>query len=77
MNLIGIDTETTGLNSAEDRILEVGAVLMDWQTGVPLQILSKLVRPDRPIPPEITKINGIDDEMVDCYGEPEAGRHDS
>ena len=70
--LVGIDVETTGLSAEEDRILEVGAVLLDWQTGTPLQLLSKLVRPDRPIPPEITKINGIDDEMVDCYGEPEA-----
>ena len=72
MLILGIDFETTGLSATEDRIVEVGAVLMDWDTGLPVQILSKLIKPDRPIPPEITKINGIDDEMVDCYGESEA-----
>jgi DNA polymerase III subunit epsilon len=67
----GIDYETSGLLATEDRIIEVACCLYEWETGVPLQILSTLVRPDRPIPPEITKLTGITDEQVDVYGRPE------
>jgi DNA polymerase III epsilon subunit-like protein len=71
MKILGVDVETTGLDSAEDRITEVGAVLFNWDTQTPLVVLSKFVNPGRPIPVEITKVTGITDEMVADYGCPE------
>lgn len=73
MRVIGIDVETTGLLASEDRIIEVGAVLYDWNTGIPLEMLSKLVIPEREIPVEITKITGITGEMVAQHGTVELG----
>jgi DNA polymerase-3 subunit epsilon len=69
--LCGIDLETTGLLPAEDRITEIGAALVEWETLTPLKLMSTLVNPERPIPPEITKITGITDEQVDLYGKSE------
>lgn len=69
--LAGIDFETTGLDPKTDRIIEIGAVLYEWETSLPVQFYSTLVRPDRPIPEEITRITGITDEQVDCYGRSE------
>ena len=69
--VIGIDLETTGLSAAEDRITEIGAALVEWETGKPLKLMSTLVNPGRPIPEEITKITGITDEQVDLYGKSE------
>jgi DNA polymerase III epsilon subunit-like protein len=71
MKILGVDVETTGLDAAEDRITEVGAVLFDWDTQTPLVVLSALVNPGRPIPQEITKLTGITNEMVADYGRPE------
>lgn len=69
--VIGIDLETTGLLPTEDRITEIGAALVEWETGKPLKLMSTLVNPCRPIPEEITKITGITDEQVDLYGKSE------
>ena len=71
MRILGIDFETTGLDAKEDRIIEVGAVLWDWETGTPLQLLSSLVHPERYIPEEITKLTGITNEAVSDFGRPE------
>ncbi len=68
MLICGIDFETTGLDSKLDRITEVGAVLMDWESGVPFRMLSRLVHPGRPIPLEVEKLTGISDELVSLYG---------
>jgi DNA polymerase III subunit epsilon len=68
MRILGIDFETTGLSPTEDRITEVGAVLYDWETHTPLQMLSRMVNPERPIPEEITKLTGINDAMVAEFG---------
>ena len=69
--VLGADFETTGLSAVDDRIVEVGAVLYDWDAKTPICLLSMLVHPERPIPPEVTKIHGITDDMVDTYGKPE------
>jgi DNA polymerase-3 subunit epsilon len=68
MLICGIDFETTGLDPETDRITEIGAVLWEWETSRPLALLSVLVKPERPIPEEITKLTGITEEMVDVYG---------
>lgn len=66
--VLGVDFETTGLSSVDDRVIEVGACLYEWETGTPLQLISEFVHPERPIPEEITKITGITDELVNDYG---------
>jgi DNA polymerase-3 subunit epsilon len=57
-----IDTETTGREAAEDRIVEIAVVL--GQNG---QVISRdtwLVNPERPIPPESSAVHGISDNDV-------------
>lgn len=53
-----IDLETTGINFAKDRIVQIGAV---YPGGEQVDIL---VNPGMPIPKESTEIHGITDEMV-------------
>jgi DNA polymerase-3 subunit epsilon len=71
MLILGVDFETTGLLPQEDRIIEVGAVLYDWDTETPLRLVSRLVKCDRPLPDEIVKLTGITDGMLSAYGQPE------
>ncbi len=59
---VAFDVETTGLDSRADRIVEVGAVKFD-RSGV-LDTYGQLVNPGRPIPPALTAIHDITDEMV-------------
>src|SRR5690606_29066577 len=68
-----LDTETTGLDSSKDRIIELALILVDVDkaTGLPLQVqdvFDELEDPGRPIPAEATRITGITDAMV-------AGKH--
>ena len=53
-----IDTETTGL-SKRDEIIEIAIINMRGEV-----LLDTLVKPTLPIPPEVTKINHITNEMV-------------
>ncbi|MGD2156646.1 MAG: helicase C-terminal domain-containing protein [Anaerolineales bacterium] len=60
--IISLDIETTGLDSENDAILEIGAVKFrdqrveaEWET---------LINPGRRIPPAITQLTGITDAMV-------------
>ncbi len=61
-NMVALDLETTGLDPQSDAIIEIGAVRFsgkrkegEWST---------LVNPRRPIPPFITQLTGITNEMV-------------
>lgn len=66
--IIVLDFETTGLNTREDRIIEIGAVKLAH--GEIIDSFSMMVDPKRPLPPEITRITGITDQMV--MGQPTA-----
>jgi DNA polymerase III subunit epsilon len=57
-----IDIEATGSNVATDRIVEIAIikVLPDGSRSVK----RKIINPEMPIPPAITEIHGITDEMV-------------
>jgi DNA polymerase-3 subunit epsilon/ATP-dependent DNA helicase DinG len=60
--LVALDIETTGLDPKKDAIIEIGAVKFR-----DLQVLDEfhyLINPGRPIPPFITQLTGIGDEMV-------------
>ncbi len=56
------DLETTGLSSSNDKIIEIGAVIL--RGGEPAETFSAYVNPGRHIPEEITKLTGISDETV-------------
>ena len=56
------DTETTGLNPEEEKILEIGAISFD-KLGIRTRY-NVLLNPQKKILPEITRENGIDDSMV-------------
>ncbi len=61
-SIVALDIETTGLDSEKDAIIEIGAVRFtdrrvegEWTT---------LIHPGRRIPPFITQLTGITDQMV-------------
>lgn len=67
--VIVLDTETTGLDSKSESIIELAmlSVLVDAATGAPVgpvSIYESFEDPGKPIPPQITEITGIDDSMV-------------
>lgn len=57
-----VDTETTGINVKEDRVVELGAVYYDQ--GVRTGTRKMRINPGCPIPEEASKIHGIFDEHV-------------
>ncbi len=57
-----IDLETTGADPFKDRIIEVGALIIE--NGVPTGEFSELVNPGVPVPPGIVKLTGITPEML-------------
>ena len=66
-----LDTETTGLDHNKDEIIELGMVKFDYLpdgriAGVS-DTFSAFNEPSIPIPPEITAITGITDDMVDGH----------
>ena len=61
-SIVAIDLETTGLDPAQDAVIEIGVVRFrgprveaEWST---------LVNPGRPLPPYITQLTGISDAML-------------
>lgn len=67
--VIVLDTETTGLDSKSEKIIELAmlSVLVDKATGLPagpVTIYESFEDPGKPIPAQITEITGIDDSMV-------------
>ena len=64
MNLkyVVFDIETTGLDTNNDRIIEIGAVKVE--DGIVIEEFDKLINPGIPIPPQVSDINHIYDDMV-------------
>ncbi|MFP4117748.1 MAG: PolC-type DNA polymerase III [Candidatus Woesearchaeota archaeon] len=58
-----VDLETTGLSARRHKITEIAAVKL--KDGRIIDKFETLVNPGTPIPKHITKITGIDDEMVE------------
>jgi DNA polymerase-3 subunit epsilon len=63
--LISFDLETTGLNSAKDKIVQISLSKITYQNDVYHHIdYNWYLNPGIPIPPEVTEIHGITDEDV-------------
>jgi len=60
--LLVLDTETTGIDPATARVVELGGVLLE--AGRPIKRMRSLIYPGGPIPPECTKVHGISDADV-------------
>ncbi len=67
-SLVSLDIETTGLDSDRDAILEIGIVRFNGSEIE--QEWSTLINPGRDIPPKITEITHITNEMVKRDGIP-------
>lgn len=66
LGYVVIDVETTGLDSNTSEILELGAIhVIDHEIA---DTFSSLVRPERPIPAQITSLTGITQDMVSAQG---------
>jgi len=59
---IAFDTETTGLDPASGRIVEIGAVKFDRRG--PIARYNILINPEMAMPEEAGKVNGITDAML-------------
>jgi len=64
-----LDTETTGTDPGEDRVIEIALVKFEYdrvsgEVGRVLDVYDGLEDPGRPIPPESTAIHHITDAMV-------------
>jgi DNA polymerase-3 subunit epsilon len=67
--VIVLDTETTGLDSKNEKVIELAmlSVLVDAVSGLPVgpvTVYESFEDPGKPIPAQITEITGIDDSMV-------------
>ncbi len=60
---VAFDTETTGLWAPSNRMVELGAVRFTLNHDR-TDIYSSLIRSEMPIPPDVTRIHGITDEMI-------------
>lgn len=65
-----LDVETTGLDHRVDEIIEIGAIAFTFDAlgtiGDVTGIYNGLQQPMKPIPPDITRLTGITDAMVDA-----------
>lgn len=59
-----LDTETTGLDVTQDRILSIGAVRLHGPRIYRSAAMDRLVQPGCDIPPQSTAVHGITDAMV-------------
>lgn len=64
-----VDVETTGISHANDKIIELGIVIVEYcpETGQAYRVLetyNELEDPGMPIPKDSTKVHGITDDMV-------------
>jgi Rad3-related DNA helicase/DNA polymerase III epsilon subunit-like protein len=71
VQIVVIDTETTGLDPARDRVIDIGAVRLDADLQV-TATWSTLVDPERALPLQITRLTGI--APADLAGAPTFSR---
>ncbi|MFW6024293.1 MAG: putative nucleotidyltransferase substrate binding domain-containing protein [Dichotomicrobium sp.] len=64
LNSVALDTETTGLDPARSRVIQIGMVRIVGEDVLEDQAYQELVNPHIPIPPESSDIHGITDDFV-------------
>ena len=69
MRQIFLDTETTGLSSQDDQVIELGMIAFEFDPVLGTvhsvrEVFDELEDPGRPIPPETTQVHHITDDMV-------------
>lgn len=64
------DTETTGFKHGDfiPEIVQIGALLQDTDSMRVLAELNMIVKPEKPIPQQVSAIHGITDELAAAYG---------
>ncbi len=62
LSYVIVDIETTGLNPAADEIIEIGAIKVENKEIK--DVFNKLVKPERPVPPNITDLTGISQDIL-------------
>jgi DNA polymerase-3 subunit epsilon len=60
--VVVLDLETTGINIATDRIVEIALLKINIDGSEEEKLM--LINPEMPIPPEVTQIHGISDDDV-------------
>jgi DNA polymerase III subunit epsilon len=70
MRVLGIDIESTGLDPGKSEIIELSAVLWEWERGRPLKIFSELVHTKTEISADITLLTGIENGDIEQFGKP-------
>lgn len=69
LDVVVLDTETTGLDIRKDRIVQIGAVRMEGVEVHPEQDFRQLVDPGMPIPEVARRIHGLGED--DVKGQPD------
>ena len=69
MKGVVLDTETTGLSSQDDQVIELGMIAFEFDPVLGTvhsvrEVFDELEDPGRPIPPETTQVHHITDAMV-------------
>ena len=64
MDAVVLDSETTGLDVTQARIVQLSAVRVAGGRVLADEVFDVLVNPGVPIPPATTAVHGIDDAMV-------------
>ncbi len=64
LDALVVDTETTGLDASQSRLVQIGAVRIEAGRLQDDAELDVLIDPGIPIPPETTAIHGIDNSMT-------------
>ncbi|MEU9010226.1 3'-5' exonuclease [Streptomyces sp. NPDC048479] len=65
--LAAFDTETTGVDVEEDRIVSAAVVVQDMAGGRP-RVMRWLVNPGVPVPPGATEVHGLTDDHLQRNG---------
>ncbi len=68
-NIAIVDTETTGMDHARDRVIEIGVVLVNIDHAAVVSCFSSLIRDDGQ-PPDSEKINRIPSSLLPLAPEP-------
>lgn len=68
--VLGLDFESTGLDTATARIIEVGAVVWDVEKRQPLHLMSAVINEDYlfPLSEDTKKVTGLYDDLLREFG---------